>query len=497
MHANSLPQLKLPLSPTNPFVGMSFNYQNHSTIYIKGNENFSNTAAEEGWNGNGTAAAPYIIEGLQIFGSSNDTLIRIKSTDVYFQIANCRLAGGANGIYLTNVTHGTISLSNITGTTLYGIYLVNSHNNTLKDNIVTHNKDGINLFTSDNNTVINNRVTNNFQWGIHTFRSGWLTNPFRINYGSFNTLIGNVISDNGDDGLFLDHSWFGVIMRNIITRNGRNGVSAYLSGENLLANNTISRNGNHGIQVELGENDTISNNAIVNSTGYGIRFLGDGLYNRVEWNDVLGNNPSGICQAWDDINYFNVYKHNYWADWTSPDGNSDGIVDRAYPIEGREKMQIGEEDPIQDPAPLVAPSHLAPLTILLPNKTEKPPDPPFIISWTAVNDSLGHSITYAVYYSTDGGKKWLLITSDRTSTAFDWNVITTANGSNYAIKVVAVCSEGFAVEDASESDLANSKDDFPWDVFVSGSILVLVLLVIGGGVGGFVWRMRRISSSRN
>lgn len=282
MHANALPQSKLPLTPANFFIGMPFNYQNHSTITIKGNENFSNIAAEEGWKGNGTAAAPYIIEGLQIIGSSNDTLIRIKSTNIYFQIANCRLVGGANGIYFTNVTHGTISLSNITGTMFYGIYLVNSHNNTLKDNIVTDNKDGINLFTSDNNTVINNRVINNSQWGIHTFRSGWLTKPFRINYGSFNTLIGNVISDNGDDGLFLDHSWFGVVMRNIITRNGRNGISTYLSGENLLANNTISRNENHGIQVELGENDIIINNAIANSTGYGIRFLGDGLFNRVE-----------------------------------------------------------------------------------------------------------------------------------------------------------------------------------------------------------------------
>lgn len=158
-------------------------------------------------------------------------------------------------------------------------------------------------------------------------------------------------------------------------------------------------------------------------------------------------------------------------------------------------MQIGDEVPIQDPAPLVTPSHLTPLAISLPNKTIQLLDM-LTIRWTAVNDSLGHLITYAVYYSTDGGKEWLSIASNLTSTNYDWNATTAVNGSNYVVKVVAVCSEGFTVHNVSESNLANPKDDSPWDIFALGSILVVILLVISGGVGGFLWRMRRISSSR-
>jgi parallel beta-helix repeat protein len=360
-HSTSMIRLKTVVSPQASFLGNFSAVQNHPPIFIDGNANFSSTAAAEGWKGNGTIDAPFVIEGLQITSFANSTLLEIQNTDIHFQILNCSFSGGDYGIYFDNVTHGTIVETKVTNAALYGIQLEFSHNNSLTDNVVAANKDGINLFLSDNNTLITNRVINNFGYGIHTFRSGWKIYPrFQINYGSFNILINNSISHNGGDGLFLDHSWFSIVRGNTITKNDLNGISTLISSESLIANNSILNNGMHGIQIEQGERDIVSHNAIANSTGYGVRFLGEGLLNRVEWNDFLGNNPSGTGQAWDDYNYNNTYEHNYWGDWTRPDRNADGIVDRSYPIEGRTRTVAAFNE---DPTPLVDPFHLTPITV--------------------------------------------------------------------------------------------------------------------------------------
>ncbi len=446
-------------------------YQNHQSIFIDSNANFSATAAIEGWNGTGNATNPYIIEGLSITSSSNETLIRIQNTDVHFQIINCHLAGGNYGLYFTNVSHAEILQTTIRDA-IYGMYLYESHNNTMINNTVTQNRDGMFLFASDNNTLVDNSIIDNSHWGIHTFRIGWHTNPFSINYGSFNTLIGNDISNNGDDGLFLDHSWFNVVKRNTITKNGRNGISAYLSGYSILANNTVFKNGNHGIQVEYGENDTIISNAIANSTGYGVRFLGEGFNNRVEWNDFQGNNPSESRQAWDDFNIDNTYAHNYWADWTEPDDDSDGIVDKPYSIEKQTRTAGIEFN--EDPTPLVAPYHLSSITLAPLNGREALPDL-LPIQWTAATDSLDHSITYGVYYSVDDGDSWVSIVSDLSATNYDWTTTTALDGSNYRIKVVARCSEGFMVKAISEPILKyQSEASAPGILLIMVSTLLIL-----------------------
>ncbi|MHA2496948.1 MAG: right-handed parallel beta-helix repeat-containing protein [Candidatus Hodarchaeales archaeon] len=437
---NSIHQHKAVKALPNSLLAAFPHYQNHQPIFIKGNANFSATAAVEGWNGNGNAADPYIIEGLSITSSSNETLIRIQNTD--------------------------------SNAAIYGMYFYESHNNTMINNTVKQNMDGIFLFASDNNTLVDNSIIDNSHWGIHTFRIGWHTRPLTPNYGSFNTLIGNFISNNGDDGLFLDHSWFNVVKRNTITNNGRNGISTYLSGDSILANNTVFKNGNHGIQVEYGENDTINSNAIANSTGYGVRFLGEGLNNKVEWNDFLGNNPSEPRQAWDDFNFDNTYAHNYWADWTEPDENSDGIVDRPYSIEKRTRTAGIEFN--EDPTPLVAPYHLTSITITPLNGRERLPDL-LPIQWTAVTDSLDHSIAYGVYYSVDDGKSWVSIVSDLSTTNYDWTTTTAIDGSNYRIKVVATCSEGFTAKATSDPILKSQSEASAPGILM---IVVITLLIL-------------------
>lgn len=120
---NSIHQCKAVKALPNSFLAIFPYYQNHQPIFIKGNTNFSATAAVEGWNGNGTAADPYIIEGLQMTSSPNETLIRIQNTDVHFRIINCHLIGGDHGLYFTNVSHGEILQTNISNAAIYGMYL--------------------------------------------------------------------------------------------------------------------------------------------------------------------------------------------------------------------------------------------------------------------------------------------------------------------------------------------------------------------------------------
>jgi hypothetical protein len=53
----------------------------------------------------------------------------------------------------------------------------------------------------------------------------------------------------------------------------------------------------------------------------------------IEWNDLIDNNK-GSCQAYDN-GLTNIFKFNYWNDWTSPDFEDPiGIVDIPYLIDG-------------------------------------------------------------------------------------------------------------------------------------------------------------------
>ncbi|MFX0114042.1 MAG: hypothetical protein ACFFB3_05810, partial [Candidatus Hodarchaeota archaeon] len=78
----------------------------HQPIFIDENADF----ARLGFPGDGTQKNPYRIENY-IFLDSSATLIYIQDTTAYFIIQNNLLdgiTGSYNGIYLSNVTHGTI-----------------------------------------------------------------------------------------------------------------------------------------------------------------------------------------------------------------------------------------------------------------------------------------------------------------------------------------------------------------------------------------------------
>jgi parallel beta-helix repeat protein len=67
------------------------------------------------------------------------------------------------------------------------------------------------------------------------------------------------------------------------------------------------------------------------------------------------------------------------------------------------------------------------------------------IRWIAANDSHNHQITYDLYYSSDDGNTWFIISLDIAGTSkYVWNVTNIPNGS-YRVKLTATCSEGTEV----------------------------------------------------
>ena len=88
--------------------------------------------------GEGTKGNPYIIEGLNITGSTG-ILLLIEDTTVYFRIQNNIIngvTGASDGIYLSNVTNGLI-----------------------KNNIVTNCKVGIQLSSAEHLIITGNTVS--------------------------------------------------------------------------------------------------------------------------------------------------------------------------------------------------------------------------------------------------------------------------------------------------------------------------------------------------
>ena len=259
----------------------------HGSIYIQGNMAFNSTAMTEGWPGDGSASAPYVISGYEITPAATEDGITIKLTDVYFIISGCYIHDGKNGILLSTVMNGVVTGNNCTNNSYDGIQLIGASDNIIISNNCTSNDlYGVRLYSSSNqNTVSQNNCSNNYD-GIYVYSS------------SVNEIIDNNCSNNTHDGISLTGSHY-----------------------NNMTGNLASNNTRYAVAVISGTYNQIYNNRFFFNNGTA------GSYN-----------PSAGVQARDDgsENVWNTSdKGNFWSDLTGPDGNGDGIVDSPdYEIEG-------------------------------------------------------------------------------------------------------------------------------------------------------------------
>ena len=314
-------------------------YYPHDPITISSDSEF----ASQGFNGSGTIADPYQIEGLNI-AASKSALIEIRHTKAYFTIRNNILNGmfkASSGIKLYNVLNGSIENNIIFNHESDGINLFLASYITITNNTITNNFNGINLGPGREgprtyNSVTNNKINNNRLSGILSDRSRcnllsnniitenqqagiWLTGSYE------STLSANLIINNSLPGIYLSFSSISAISSNTILNNGYTGVHILGSRQVNVSSNTISSNGYEGLLFIDSSESRVLNNTVSTNYGYGVH-LNEFTQNvTITGNNFLGNNQQGGSQARDE-GQGNIFEANYWDDWSS--------IDLSYPIEG-------------------------------------------------------------------------------------------------------------------------------------------------------------------
>ena len=269
----------------------------HAPIYINGNSEFTSANGVTG--GSGTQSDPYIIENWDIDGHGGTYCIWIENTDVWFVIRNCNLWNATDyntepsgtGIYLKNVTNGTLENNTCYDNLIYGIYLFASSNNTLSNNTCTRNCGGISLESgSDYNNITNNNGYENDHDGIY------------LSSSSYNNILNNNFSANNDESVCLDTSHNNCVANNTCTGCAY-GIDLYAANNNQILYNNCSDNTYEIIYLEYAENNTISNNVCYGSGAGDIHLY----YSKSTTltNNLMNN--TGIIIEGDELEYWNTH----------------------------------------------------------------------------------------------------------------------------------------------------------------------------------------------
>ncbi|MHA1974488.1 MAG: right-handed parallel beta-helix repeat-containing protein [Candidatus Hodarchaeales archaeon] len=198
---------------------LAYNFSNE--IDIDGNNDFQLQAALKGWDKggslNGSKLAPYVIDNLNITpATSSNPAIKIRNTNLYFNISNCLIHNGTYGIWLKNVTSATITNNIIENNSYEGVLIDNSTDIIFSHNYVTQNGyEGIRFEQSKNNTLGDCIINNNGKQGA------------KISYSLGCTLQNNILHDNNADGFLILHSNFTILINNTIYNNYGGSIVHY------------------------------------------------------------------------------------------------------------------------------------------------------------------------------------------------------------------------------------------------------------------------------
>ncbi|MHA1969263.1 MAG: hypothetical protein ACW964_15865 [Candidatus Hodarchaeales archaeon] len=103
------------------------------------------------------------------------------------------------------------------------------------------------------------------------------------------------------------------------------------------------------------------------------------------------------------------------------------------------------------------------------------------IIWTEVSDSLGHSVSYQVFYSSDNGKIWNELISDIYTTSYEWNTSLVKNNDSYMVMVRASCIEGeFTSVNSGLFSIQNTNT--PSSTMLAFILILGVISVVGMGI---------------
>ena len=251
---------------------------------------------------------------VHFYKDNNNSVIQNETAQIF--LLNCR-----------NITIQNILFNDSTTP----IFLINSYNCIIKQNVISENKNAIKLLLdSNNNEISENIISCNSETALIIDKShnnsvtfnGIVDNQIGImlKQSSNNTIADNIITDNFDSGCILLLSDYNVIEQNTIQDNSR-GIDVAGSQRNTVRGNRISNHGFYGIGITKDYNYHIPSN---NNSVYHNNFIN----NMEHAYDSCGNN------FWD-----NDYPSsgNYWDTFDEPsegayDINGDGVVDSPFNI---------------------------------------------------------------------------------------------------------------------------------------------------------------------
>ncbi|MHA2064713.1 MAG: right-handed parallel beta-helix repeat-containing protein, partial [Candidatus Thorarchaeota archaeon] len=438
---SEIPHARESLQMPNNNTGFQISYTNRGPISILSDADFSSY----GFPGTGDENTPYRIEGYNIT-DSNFELIVIENTEAFFVIQNNYLdsiTSSLDAIYIRNAKNGLV-YNNTVVNNRHGIFLdkgSQSMNITLNE-VCNTSQSGIRINGSTNVRIRTNEVYQNTYNGI------WANSSTHLE------IWNNTVYDD-ELGIWLRNTNNSQVFENLLFGNDNAMWISNQSTSNNIAFNRIFDPADlnpNTCGIHLSHNASENNiliNTVANSTEHGFYVESTSGNNTIKWNAFISNNLGGTSQALDDASV-NV-QYNYWSDWTTPDANSDQIVDFPYALEGAAMNE--------DPFPLTKPANasvvhfLTPFRVLYPNGGESITESANI-QWVPSYDSENHAVNYSIYVSSNSGTDWEKIVGNLTATQYEWNTTSELKTAHYLIRVIAECSGGLNVSDESDGEFS-------------------------------------------
>jgi parallel beta-helix repeat protein len=305
-----------------------------------------------------------MITGFTIRNAGNNvpaiSITRDLAGEDFNIISNNKITSSLHGIYLSLSHQNTITGNSITTSNQYGIYMAGSHQNTITNNTLENNQFGGIYASGSNNESITGNIIKESAYGIRAVAS--------IN----NIIAGNTISQTSY-AIHLTSASTGNTIRNNILSGENSGI--YTSSDSTTADHNTVTDGAYGmyfancrygsiyynnISSSTGirlywsspttSNHNVNNNKVVDSdwaieitNAYGNTLTGNwlqqntyGLYITAGSNTIYHNNfvnngmgaYSGGANTWD-----NGSQGNYWSDYPPKyDTDHDGIGEIPYNI---------------------------------------------------------------------------------------------------------------------------------------------------------------------